>query len=171
MGTLGYQWAQLCDKEFFGIYVTDLKLLQVTSLWHSPSAAPGLGWNSGSAEVPDKLLVGFTEAALFRCVKRCAGNAVTSRVRHVMTTYPRHTRNRSTCSKSHVVQIFQSNSSGKTQLLASNSSTLKHHKSGYFLLLFGISEWYRICFLKWDTSDGVILTIKLLAANNLTAVI
>lgn len=154
LGTLGCWWDQLCDKEFFHFYITDLKLLQVTSPWHSPSAAPGLGWNSGSTEVTGKLLVGFTGAMMFSCAKWCTGNAATSQVYFIVTTYPHHTHNPSTWSKSWVIQIFQNNISGKTQQLASNSKTSKHHKSRYFLLSFGISEWYRIYILKWDTNDG-----------------
>lgn len=136
LGTLGCRWDQLCDKEFFHFYVTDLKLLQVTSPWHSPSAAPGLGWSSGSTEVTGKLLLGFTGIVTLSCAKWCTGNAATSRLHLVGLTYPRHTHNPSTWSKRGVIQIFQNNIPGKTQLLASNSHTPEHRKSRWFFIVF-----------------------------------
>lgn len=147
-GTLDCRWDQLRDKEFFHSYVTDLKLLQVTSPWHSPSAAPSRGWHSGSTEVTGKFLVGFTGAMMLSCEKWCTGKAATARVCVIATAHPPHIHNPSAWSKGWVIQIFQTNISGKTEQFASNSNTTKHHKSRYFLLSLGISKWYRIYFLK-----------------------
>lgn len=77
----------------------------------------------------------------------------------------------SQCSRTHITHTTQapgpkaelfkcSRITGKTQLLTSNSNIPQNHKSRWFLLSFGISEWYKIHFLKWDTRDGGFSTLS-----------
>lgn len=64
-----------------------------------------------------------------------------------------------TWSKSHIIQMFWYNISGKKQQLTSNSI---HPNPGIFLLSFGTLEWYRIYFNSGMQLMAVFLTTKLL---------
>lgn len=100
----------------------------------TPGHQPVSHRNSSSADVTGRFLAGFTPTM---------GQGTSRKSRDITSPpqvllYPHHTP--STCARTCVTQTFQNNIPGKTQLLASNSNTPKHHKSRCFPWFLGFQN-------------------------------